>query len=68
MAREERAVVAEILSEKAGRLEDMGLAKGAAVRCLFKSPFGGISAYFVRGAVIALRLEDSGRIIVTSSP
>ncbi|MCL2508304.1 MAG: ferrous iron transport protein A [Oscillospiraceae bacterium] len=41
------------------RLQDLGLIKGAEVSCLQKSPLGDPVAYLIRGAVIALRYEDS---------
>lgn len=49
----------------ARRLRDMGLTRGTPVRCLHKSPFGDPAAYLIRGAVIALRREDSRRVLVT---
>ncbi len=44
------------------RLLDMGLTAGTGVTCLFESPSGGIRAYSVRGAVIALRTKDAETI------
>ncbi len=41
------------------RLQDIGLIQGTQVKCLQKSPSGNPVAYFIRGAAIALRLEDS---------
>ena len=49
------------------RLIDIGFAQGTKVKCLFKSPFGDPTAYKIRGAVIALRKEDSKKIIITDS-
>ena len=46
------------------RLRDMGLIRGTQVECLQRSPFGDPAAYLVRGAVIALRREDSSRVLV----
>ena len=46
------------------RLLDMGLIPGARVECLQKSPSGDPVAYLIRGAVIALRREDSSRILI----
>ena len=46
------------------RLQDMGLVRGTRVECLHRSPFGDPAAYLIRGAVIALRQEDSGRVLV----
>ncbi len=46
------------------RLEDIGFTQGARVRCLFAAPCGEPKAYLVRGAVMALRLEDARRVRV----
>ena len=62
----EKAVVAEL--HMAGgmgrRLQDIGLIKGTAVECLGRSPGGDPSAYLIRGAVIAIREEDSASIFI----
>ena len=44
------------------RLLDIGLIEGTKVECLQKSPLGDPVAYMIRGAVIALRSEDSSNI------
>lgn len=44
------------------RLQDIGLIEGTNVECLLKSPSGDPTAYLIRGAVIALRAEDSSNI------
>ena len=46
------------------RLQDIGLIEGTCVECLQKSPAGDPVAYLIRGAVIALRSEDSKDIFV----
>lgn len=46
------------------RLLDIGLIEGTEVECVLKSPFLDPVAYFIRGAVIALRKEDADNIIV----
>jgi ferrous iron transport protein A len=46
------------------RLQDMGFIEGARVECILKSPGGDPVAFCIRGAVIALRREDSERIII----
>ena len=46
------------------RMLDMGLIKGTYVEVLQKSPAGDPVAYFIRGAVIALRDEDTKKILV----
>lgn len=44
------------------RLQDIGLVENTLVECLGVSPGGDPAAYFIRGAVIALRREDSGKV------
>ncbi len=44
------------------RLMDLGLTRGARVRCLFAAPSGEPRAYLIRGAVIALRREDAALV------
>lgn len=46
------------------RLLDIGLVEGTKVECLQKSPAGDPVAYLIRGAVIALREEDSSAVLV----
>jgi len=46
------------------RLQDIGLIEGTKIKCLFKNPSGSPIAFFIRGAVIALRKEDTDRIIL----
>ena len=47
------------------RLLDMGLVEGTRVECVQKSPAGDPAAYLIRGAVIAIRSEDSSKILVS---
>ena len=46
------------------RLMDIGLIEDTVVECLGKSPLGDPCAYLIRGAVIALRADDTSKIIV----
>lgn len=46
------------------RLLDIGLIEGTEVECIQISPGGDPVAYLIRGAVIALRSEDSAKIII----
>lgn len=46
------------------RLLDLGLVPGTKVLCVIKSPLGDPAAFLVRGALIALRCEDSQNIIL----
>lgn len=47
------------------RLQDIGLIEGTTVECLQKSPAGDPIAFLIRGAVIALRNEDSSNIMIS---
>jgi ferrous iron transport protein A len=46
------------------RLRCLGLVKGTEVTCLQKSPLGDPTAFLIRGAVIAIRNEDSSCVQV----
>ena len=46
------------------RMLDLGLVKDTKVEALYKSPCGDPTAYYIRGAVIALRSEDASKIII----
>lgn len=46
------------------RFLDLGLIEGTEVIALEQSPSGDPIAYFIRGAVIALRSEDASQILV----
>ena len=60
------AVVRELRSTGSmrRRLLDIGLVEGTNIECLQKSPAGDPVAYLIRGAVIALRSEDSAAVQV----
>lgn len=44
------------------RLLDLGIIEGTKIKCIHKSPSGNPVAYTIRGAVIALRTDDSKKI------
>ena len=46
------------------RLLDLGLAPETKVSCVGQSPLGDPKAFFIRGAVIALRQEDCRNILI----
>ncbi len=50
------------------RLMDIGFVPGTKVECVRISPFGDPKAYYVRGAVIALRKEDAETILGVTEP
>ena len=49
----------ELQSRMRRRLQDIGLIVGTKVQCLQKSPAGDPTAYLFRGAVFALRCDDT---------
>ena len=49
------------------RLRDLGLIEGTTVTCAGSSPCGDPHAYLIRGALIAIRREDSRHISVLLS-
>lgn len=44
------------------RLSELGFINGCGVMCLQRNFSGNMTAYFVRGAVIALRMSETSRI------
>ncbi len=49
------------------RFLDIGIIKGSKIKCVAISPQGDPKAFFVRGAVIALRNEDSALVEMEDS-
>lgn len=47
------------------RLLDLGLVEDTQVECVGRNPGGGLSAFLIRGAVIAIREEDCRDILVS---
>lgn len=48
------------------RLQDIGLIEGTRVECLRKSPAGDPKAFLIRGALIALRSEQSSSVLIAN--
>lgn len=46
------------------RFLDIGIVKDTVIECIGRSPLGDPSAYFIRGAVIAIRDQDAESIEV----
>lgn len=46
------------------RLLDIGLVEGTEVECLGRSPAGDPTAFYIRGAVIAIRSDDCRNILI----
>lgn len=53
--------------DMAKRLADLGFLPGEEIRCVLPGRPGGMRAYQVRGAVIALRHENSCEIFVQTA-
>ncbi|MGI6778853.1 MAG: FeoA family protein [Acetivibrionales bacterium] len=49
------------------RMLDLGLISDTMVEALQKSPSGDPTAYYFRGAVIALRSEEASRVLVETA-
>ena len=62
----QRARVVRLLVEglTRRRLLDLGLLPGTEVTAVIRSPLGTPMAYYIRGSVLALRPEDTSKIIV----
>ena len=58
------AVCGIVAEESMARLMDIGMVQDTVVECLMKSPLGDPAAYLIKGAVIALRREDAGTVLV----
>jgi len=54
----------EFVGNERRRMLDLGLVKDTQVEVLYKSPCGDPTAYYIRGAVIALRCDDAKKIII----
>ena len=65
----QRGNVSQLLSDTSmrRRLQDIGLIEGTKVECIQKSPSGDPIAFLIRGAVIALRTEDSSSVLMSLS-
>ncbi len=62
----ERATVVSLTSQgiQRRRMLDLGLTRGTVVEALHRSPAGDPVAYYIRGAVIALREDDAKKVLV----
>lgn len=66
LPRGSRAIVTGVLADgiTRRRLMDLGLVPGTRVEMIRRSPVGDPTAFNVRGAVIALRKEVAGQVLV----
>ncbi|MDR0839205.1 MAG: ferrous iron transport protein A [Oscillospiraceae bacterium] len=60
----ETGVIADVGGPMRARLLELGFIDGTAVTCTRRAARGGLSAYLVRGAVIALRRRDAGGVSI----
>lgn len=62
----ETAVIRELKASGSihRRLLDIGLVKGTEVECVGESPCGDPIAFLIRGAVIAIRVQDCENIMI----
>ncbi len=49
------------------RLQDIGFVRGAEIVCVLRSPLGDPTAFYINGALMALRESESRRIDVCDS-
>ena len=61
-----RGLVTELYTQGAmrRRLMDLGITPGTQIEALFRGTRGGMTAYLIRGTVIALRPEDARAVRV----
>ena len=64
----ERGKVLSVAPELSRTLERLGLVSGTEIVCLRRSPLGDPTAYWFRGAVIALRADSTEKIPVVRLP
>ena len=61
-----KVLALRLSGQKRRRMLDLGVIPETTVQTLQKSPSGDPIAYLIKGAVIALRSEEAGKIIVES--
>ena len=59
-----KVVSIDVDSRELRRFSDLGIVEGTVLKSLMVSPLGDPVAYLIRGAVFAIRREDSARITV----
>ena len=59
-----RGIVKELLATGSmqRRMIDLGIVEGTRIECVGISPAGDPSAYLIRGAVIAIRVQDAKKV------
>lgn len=63
---EETAYIVEnnVKKENKQYLTNLGLTKDTEIKCLYKSPFNDPVAYQIKNVILAIREEDSKKIII----
>ncbi|MBE6596065.1 MAG: ferrous iron transport protein A [Ruminococcaceae bacterium] len=59
-----KVVSVDVDNRELRRFSDLGIVEGTMMKSLMVSPLGDPVAYLIRGAVFAIRREDSSRITV----
>lgn len=59
--------IVELPDGQRRRLRDLGLLPGAVIGCGYVAPSGSPMAFWIKGALIALRREDCQKIRITRS-
>ncbi len=59
-----RISVMKLPDDMKQRLEDIGFTPGSRIECVYRSPWGDPTAYFIKGTLTALRMADASGIIV----
>lgn len=64
IGKEAKVIAMRFGDVKRRRMFDLGITPNSKIIAIQKSPYGNPIAYLVRGAIIAMRNEDSKKIIV----
>ena len=62
-----RVVDIKAVGELRRRFFDLGIVEGTNIEVLYESPFKDPRAYYIRGAIIAIRSDESKNIIIESN-
>ena len=62
----ERCRVVSLISQGSDRrrMLDLGIVPGTEIEAVLSSPTGGVTAYLIRGVLIAIRYEDAINILI----
>ena len=62
-----RVVDIKAVGELRRRFFDLGIVEGTNIEILYESPFKDPRAYYIRGAIIAIRSDESKNSIIESN-